>query len=82
MERSKRCWEMTATVFAGALLGVDDPVGGGEGDVDRLLDDDVLARVQGRHGAVGVHAAGRADGDGVDVVATQHRVQVGGGLGP
>ena len=65
----------------GALLGVDDPVGRGEGDVDRLLDDDVLARVQGRHGAVGVHAAGRADGDGVDVVAAQHRVQVGGGLG-
>ena len=65
----------------GALLGVDDPVGRGQGDVDRLLDDDVLAGVQGGHGAVGVQAAGRADGDGVDVVAAQDRVEVGGGLG-
>ena len=64
----------------GALLGVDDAVGRGQGDVDRLLHDDVLAGVQGRHRAVGVHAAGGADGDGVDVVAAQHRVQVGGGL--
>src|SRR6185437_9387925 len=65
----------------GALLGVDDAVGGGEGDVDRLLDDDVLPGIEGRHGAVGVHAAGRADGDGVDVVAPQHGVEVRGRLG-
>ena len=50
-------------------------------DVEGLLDDDVLAGVEGCHGAVGVQAARRADRHGVDVVAAQYRAEVGGGQG-
>ena len=49
------------------------------GDVDRLLDDDVFAGVECGDRHVGVQAAGRADGHGVDVVAGQQGRDVVGG---
>ncbi len=53
----------------GRLEGGEHPLGLGDGVGDGLLDDHVFAGLEGRNGDLGVHVAGGADVNDVDVVA-------------
>src|SRR5262249_48043261 len=64
-----------------AVARLDDAVAALRGDLHRLLDDDVLARLGGGDGRLQVGAAGRADDDHVHVRPGQGGGQVRGGGG-
>ena len=61
---------------AGLLRRGDHRVAPLERDLERLLDDDVLARLRRGDRRLHVHAAGRADRDDIDRRIGQHLVQV------
>src|SRR5699024_9644413 len=64
----------------GGLLGGADPVGGLDGDLDRLLEVDVLASLQRLDGDVRVQPGGHGDDGGLDVLPGQQLGDGGRGL--
>ena len=60
--------------------GLDDPVAAAERDLQRLLDDHVLARPRGGHGGLRMGPARRADGDDIHGRVGQQVVQRAAGL--
>jgi hypothetical protein len=61
----------------GSTYGTDEPVRGFEADVNRLLDNQVLARCRRPDAHLSVQAAGHAHRYDVDIVARKQAVQVG-----
>ena len=61
---------------ARTAAGLDDLVAAAERDLQRLLDDHVLARPRGGDGRLLMGPAGRADGDDVDGRVGQHVVEL------
>ena len=66
--------------LARALLRVADPVGGLDRDLDRLLQEHVLAGVERLDRHIGVQPGGHRDDHHVDVLARQQLLDAGGGL--
>jgi hypothetical protein len=61
-----------AELNPGSSAGVDDGVAAPKGDLQRLLNHDVLARPRRLYGRIQVGAAGRADADDVQLRERQH----------
>jgi hypothetical protein len=60
---------------AGLVLGLDDPIGAGHGDLGGLLHDDVLAGLEGLDGHLAVPPGRRADHHDVDLLGGQRAGQ-------
>ena len=73
---------MKPTISSGAssavAIGVDDPIELVPGDRQRLLDEDVLARLERSHHLIGMLVMPRRDDDELELGIAQHRVEVAG----